>query len=95
VQGKAASAISKKIFYLGDTSLRAIVVGVVKDFFFKSLHNVIEPAVLAYKDSSDFRWSVLAKAPPAILPKLKVLWNRYFPTDVFSYYYLDESFDSQ
>jgi putative ABC transport system permease protein len=71
------------------------IVGVVKDFFFKSLHNVIEPAVLTSKDSSISSWSVLAKAPPSVLPKLKALWSRHFPTDVFSYYYLDESFDAQ
>lgn len=71
------------------------VVGVTKDFFFKSLHNVIEPVVLVYKDSADLGWAVLAKTPPAVLPRLKSLWSSYFPSDAFDYSYLDESFNAQ
>jgi len=71
------------------------VVGVTKDFFFKSLHNIIEPAAMIYKDSALFGWAILAKAPPSVLPRLKALWSSYFPSDVFNYSYLDESFDEQ
>jgi putative ABC transport system permease protein len=71
------------------------IVGVVKDFFYKSLHNAIEPAVMVYNDSAAAGWAVLVKAPPSVLPRLKALWSRHFSSDVFSYFYLDESFDSQ
>jgi len=71
------------------------VVGVVKDFFFKSLHNAIEPAVMVYHDSSRNASAVLAKAPPSVLPHLKETWARYFPSNAFDYYFLDESFDAQ
>jgi putative ABC transport system permease protein len=69
------------------------IIGVVKDFFFKSLHNAIEPAVMirARRDV----WTVLIKAPPSLLPRLRTLWNSYFPLKAFSYFYLDESFDGQ
>jgi putative ABC transport system permease protein len=69
------------------------VVGVVKDFFYKSLHNVIEPALMVYRDSP--ATAVLVKAPPSSLPELKKLWSGYFPSDPFNYYFLDESFESQ
>jgi putative ABC transport system permease protein len=71
------------------------VVGVVKDFFFKSLHNAIEPAVMIYHDSTGNASAVLAKASPSILPHLKEAWARYFPSNAFDYYFLDESFDAQ
>ncbi len=71
------------------------VIGVTKDFFFKSLHNIIEPAVMVFKDSSEPGWAVLAKAPPSVLPRLKALWSSHFPSDAFDYFYLDESFDAQ
>ena len=69
------------------------IVGVVKDFFYKSLHNPIEPAFFSYADSPAN--VVLVKAPPSILPRLRTLWNEYFPDNIFSYYFLDESFESQ
>ncbi len=69
------------------------IVGVVKDFFYKSLHNPIEPAVLTYTDSNAS--TLLVKAPPSVLPRLKSLWSEYYPNDPISYYFLDESFDSQ
>jgi len=71
------------------------VVGVVKDFFFKSLHNMIEPVVMVYIDSAAPNWSVLAKTSPAALPRLKRLWTAYFPSEPFNYYFMDESFDGQ
>ncbi|MDO6433845.1 ABC transporter permease [Flavitalea sp. BT771] len=71
------------------------VVGVVKDFFFKSLHNAIEPAVMIYHDSARNASAVLAKASPSALPRLKETWARYFPSNAFDYYFLDESFDAQ
>jgi len=71
------------------------VVGVVKDFFYKSLHNMIEPVVMVYIDSAAPNWSVLAKVPPSMVPRLKRLWTEYFPSEPFSYYFMDESFDGQ
>jgi len=71
------------------------VVGVVKDFFYKSLHNTIEPVVMIYTDSTVLNLSVLAKVSPAALPRLKRLWVEYFPSEPFSYYFMDESFDGQ
>lgn len=71
------------------------VIGVVKDFFFKSLHNMIEPVVMVYKDSASPNWAVLAKLSPSIVPRLKRLWTEYFPSEPFSYYFMDESFDGQ
>jgi putative ABC transport system permease protein len=38
---------------------------------------------------------VLVKAEPSVLPRLKSLWSKYFPNDIFNYYFLDESFESQ
>ncbi|HVU54243.1 MAG TPA: FtsX-like permease family protein, partial [Puia sp.] len=69
------------------------VVGVVKDFYFKSLHNIIEPMIMVYTDSQ--RSTLLIKAAPSILPRLKTLWSQYYPSEVFDYYFLDASFEAQ
>jgi len=69
------------------------VVGVVKNFFYKSIHNVIEPVVLIY---NTFPLSaVLLSASPGQVSRLERLWKRYFPSLTFSYYFMAESFDAQ
>jgi putative ABC transport system permease protein len=78
---------------VGGLNQKGKIVGVVKDFFYKSLHNVIEPAIFSYADTPAS--VVLVKAQPSVLPRLRTLWNEYFPNDIFNYYFLDESFESQ
>jgi putative ABC transport system permease protein len=68
------------------------VIGVVKDFFWKSLHNSIDPAMLIYK--TDQPNAVLVKTPPSEMPRLKQLWKNYFPSDAFEYWFMDESFNA-
>jgi putative ABC transport system permease protein len=69
------------------------VIGVVKDFFWKSLHNSIDPAMLIYK--TDPPNAVLVKTTPSEMPRLKLLWKNYFPYDAFEYWFMDESFNAQ
>jgi putative ABC transport system permease protein len=70
-----------------------MIIGVVTDFFWSSLHNPIEPALLIYK--TDPPNAVLVKAPPSELPRLKQLWKTYFPYSPFDYWFMDEAFNAQ
>jgi putative ABC transport system permease protein len=70
-----------------------VIVGVVKDFFWHSLHNSIDPVMLLYK--TDPPNAVLVKTPPSELPRLKQLWKTYFPYSPFEYWFMDEAFDAQ
>ncbi|HWK06504.1 MAG TPA: ABC transporter permease [Puia sp.] len=70
------------------------VVGVMKNFFFKSLHNVIEPAVMIYNTNNPLV-AALVKAPPQQLPRMKEIWKQYFPSQPFDYFFMDESFNEQ
>ena len=69
------------------------IIGVVKDFFWKSLHNSIDPVMLIYK--TDPPNAVLVKTTPAEIPHLKQLWKTYFPSSPFEYWFMDESFNAQ
>lgn len=69
------------------------IIGVVRDFFWKSLHNSIDPAMLIYK--TDPPNAVLLKTSPAELPRLKQLWKNYFPYSPFEYWFMDEAFNAQ
>jgi len=76
------------------------VVGVVRDFNFKSLHHEIEPLVLAYDPVDAAGYHTLGVASVRIRPEntaatldwLKGVWMRYSPLDLFSYSFLDEDF---
>jgi putative ABC transport system permease protein len=70
------------------------VVGVMKNFFFKSLHNVIEPAIMIYNTNNPLV-AALVKAPPQQLPRMKEIWKQYFPSQPFDYFFMDESFNEQ
>ncbi|HEY1216491.1 MAG TPA: FtsX-like permease family protein, partial [Bryobacteraceae bacterium] len=69
------------------------VVGVVKNFFYRSIHNAIEPVVLIY---NTFPLSAaLVNISPQQLPRIERLWKQFFPALPFNYYSMTENFDAQ
>lgn len=69
------------------------IVGVVKNFFYRSIHNAIEPVVLIY---NTFPLSAaMVSATPQQLPRIERLWKQYFPSLPFSYYFMAEDFETQ
>lgn len=69
------------------------VVGVVRNFFFSSLHNMIEPLAMVYTTARAS--AVLVKISPADIPRIKEVWKRYFPDRVPDYGFLDQEFNEQ
>jgi putative ABC transport system permease protein len=72
------------------------VIGVVKDFHFRSMHHPIGPLILA-NIPGIFRF-VFVKASTEDLPDtilyLEKIWAKFSPGYPFEYYFFDESFDS-
>jgi len=70
------------------------IIGVVKDFHFRSLHYPVEPLVLTCAPS----WAVLAKISafdmPGTIAFLKEKWQIINPDSPFQYTFLDEHMDS-
>jgi putative ABC transport system permease protein len=71
------------------------VVGVVKDFNFRSLHNEIEPLyiMMQQKASDDLIVRFKGENFEEILRLLENIWNEINPGDPFVYSFLDEEFD--
>ncbi len=73
----------------------AAIIGVVKDFHFKSVHKKIEPLIMIYSD----RFSGLALIKiesqnlPATLASIEAGWNEVTGGIPFNYTFLDEVFD--
>jgi putative ABC transport system permease protein len=69
------------------------VVGVVKNFIWKSLHNPIEPMVMIYR--TDPPMAVLVKTTIGEIPRLKQLWKNNIPSRPFDCSFMDEDFEQQ
>jgi putative ABC transport system permease protein len=69
------------------------VVGVVKDFFCKSMHNIIEPIILIYKTEPP--WAVVLKTPASEVPRVRQIWKQFYPAIPFDYDFLDKDYNDQ
>ena len=90
-----ADIIGKKFEQWGR---KGTVIGVVKDFNFRSLHQQVEPLTLRY----GYTWalnriSVAIKGDniPSTLAHLRTTWDKMAPQRPFLYHFLDESFNDQ
>ncbi|MBN8787210.1 MAG: ABC transporter permease [Terrimonas sp.] len=69
------------------------VVGVVKDFYFKSLHNTIEPLVMIWNTFPANTTTV--KISPANLSVVESIFKKHFPATVFDYAFVDDTVNKQ
>ncbi|RFZ84477.1 hypothetical protein DYU05_02335 [Mucilaginibacter terrenus] len=71
------------------------VIGIVKDFNFRSMHDKIGPAI--FKNRSDYASTFLVGVSPGrqndIAAQLKIVWDQYFPAEPLEYTFLDQEFD--
>ncbi len=84
---------------LADSS--TVVIGVVKDFHFSSLHKKIEPLYIETQNaradrSNEFSFLMLRFNPEQVQQLISYLqkeWNTLSPKDPLTYYFLDEKFE--
>jgi putative ABC transport system permease protein len=69
------------------------VVGVVKNYYYKSLHNIVEPMILVHHGERVS--SVMVKTTSPDLAALKTIWNSYFSGKPFAYEFLDDTYAAQ
>ncbi|HUP14009.1 MAG TPA: FtsX-like permease family protein, partial [Niastella sp.] len=90
-----ADAVGKKF---EQWNRKGTVIGVVKDFNFRSLHQQVEPLTLRYGYPWSLnRISVAIKGDhiPSTLAHLHTTWDKMAPQRPFLYHFLDESFNDQ
>ncbi len=79
-----------------DPPIRGNIIGVVKDFHFRSLQQAIEPIVMRV-DPFWYREIAIRIRPgemPVTLEHVKTTWMQFAPDRPFEYAFLDEQFDS-
>jgi putative ABC transport system permease protein len=84
--------IGQRFVHQGDTG---VIIGVVKDFHYKSLHEKIGPMIIA---NSGITGTIYVKTAPgntrgAISAAQKVM-QKFAPNDPFEYHFLDDTYDS-
>lgn len=65
------------------------IIGVVRDYSYKSLHNIIEPLVLVYNTSSWLNTTSI-RIRPKDLPVVEALYKKHFPSLYFDYAFFDD-----
>jgi putative ABC transport system permease protein len=65
------------------------IIGVVHDYSYKSLHNIIEPLVLVY-NTGPWMNTTTIRISPKDLPVVEALYKKHFPSLYFDYAFLDE-----
>ncbi|MFI5154372.1 MAG: ABC transporter permease [Chitinophagales bacterium] len=69
------------------------ILGVVKNFYYKSLHNMVEPLVMIYNTFPANTTTV--KIMPGDLPIVKAIFKKNFPALPFEYSFFDEMVNKQ
>lgn len=74
---------------------KAKVVGIIKDFNYKSLHNRIEPMAIVYlpRQGGYVNIKLSGSNIPQTLDQIGKIWDELAPGYPFNYHFLDTSFD--
>ncbi|MGH7493666.1 MAG: ABC transporter permease [bacterium] len=94
--GWKEAALDKKLDWANRREAR--VIGVVKDFHLKSLHQKIEPLAIHLAYSPDSFVNMVVRLRPQNIPQtlafLEEKWREVYPQHPFEYSFLDEDFDN-
>lgn len=91
-----ADAIGKRIIRQNSdrgTNVPYTIVGVVKDFNFKSLHEAITPLLMVLNPGSGLLIKTKTKDVAGLLATIKKRWQDFGPEDPIDYAFLDELYN--
>ena len=86
------SPLGKQIAWARSRSEKGAVIGVIKDFHFRSLHQSIEPLILLVRDNYLMNMFIKINSDniPKSLASIKNKWEEFFPARPFEYFFLDD-----
>ncbi len=91
----AEQALNKKIVRSSHDTLT--VVGVIHDFHHLGLQKPIDPQIILLRPNVRNEYSIKLQTADIhnTVAFIQSTWNKYFPNDPFSYFFLDEQFNQQ
>jgi len=89
---KLESAIGRKVILRERVGL---IVGVCKDFYYRSLHHSIEPLILAmnYKTYNTIALKINSRNMSAVIADIQQVWKKFAPEYPFGFTYLDQDYE--
>lgn len=95
----AEKAVGQKVtLILGVNDFTCEIIGVVKNFQYKSLRAKYEPFLFYYPRITGWKYITLklnTEEYDNVIPRIKNIYGTYFPGDPFEYFFLDEYFSRQ
>jgi putative ABC transport system permease protein len=94
---KPADALGK-LLYAGQSSIDTVkCIGVVADYHHQGLQKSIQPLALLLRTGPPNFYSIKIRpgSTSQTIADIKTTWQRHFPQDPFSYFFLDEYFNKQ
>jgi putative ABC transport system permease protein len=90
----AQAALRESIIYDNDTLK---IMGVVADFHQQGLHVAINPIIFVLKPATHNYYSIKFNTANIrqTTASVEQIWDRHYPSDPFSYFFLDDAFDHQ
>jgi len=90
--------INKRLYEIKDINTKALdewhIVGVIKNFNFSSLRDVITPLALKLgKDNGNISVRIKTSDIPNVLAQIKNKWKAMAPSQPFDYSFMDEDFN--
>jgi putative ABC transport system permease protein len=87
-------AINNKLNRGGDT---VTIVGIVTNYHHQGLQKAIDPMIILLRPNQSRFYSLkmTATRPRQMMASIEKIWNKYFPSDPFNYFFLDQSYNQQ
>jgi putative ABC transport system permease protein len=91
--GLQQPVIGQRFVSRGDSG---VVIGVVKDFYYKSMHERIGPVVINIEENfaSTFLVKIAAGRHMEAEQAVGHIWKQFIPDEPFEYHFLDDEFDN-
>jgi len=83
--------IGQRFVHQGDTG---VIIGVVKDFHYRNLHEKIGPMVISANGGNGFYIKTRPGNVTAAITAAQEVWNKFFPDAAFEYTFLDGKYNS-
>jgi ABC-type antimicrobial peptide transport system permease subunit len=85
--------IGQRFDYVG---MKGNIIGIVKDFHFRSRHIKIAPLVIYQQNPFTFRLAVKIHEgkSAAVVQEMGAIWSEFFPNDPFEYAFVDDAFNN-
>ncbi len=83
--------IGRRFVHQGDTGK---IIGIVKDFHYRSLHDKIGPMVISCGDGNGFYIKTTPGNTAAAVAAAGKIYKQFFPDEPFTYEFLDEAYNN-